>query len=197
MPSVMVLGPSKWIEDDPRYVSNIRASMTPLELRQRVAEKVRVVAPAIIMEDEPPATTDVWLKKFLGLIEEHDVRTFLIIAPLGARHNGLDIEVGHLLTRLFDPDHGKRLHHDDVAILAESKLLDIGLVLGWSEPGNRTNYYNDLIAAGCILMRWDSLDALFANALAVAVDHATRHPADGRTPPGPAEVVALFEHEEH
>lgn len=135
------------------------------------------------MEDEPPEEPDLCMAKLLMLVEAHNVATFLVVAPLGARHNGIDVECGYILTRLLDAHHARPLRANDVAILAERGMTAIGHedgVLAWNEPGNRTRYYRDFTRLGVPLKRWESLAAMEAHALSAALEHLTRHPTSGK-----------------
>lgn len=99
-PAVIVLGPSTWIadEDPDRVVAG-----TPLDIRRDIAWRIRRLGvPAFVLEDEEKGPREDNFAFFLRIQEEREVRTFVLFWPLGARLHGLDVEVGHLLTRLSD-----------------------------------------------------------------------------------------------
>ncbi|MGQ0535088.1 MAG: hypothetical protein ACT4PT_03345 [Methanobacteriota archaeon] len=170
--AVLVLGPTKWIDDrDPSRVLN----GAPLEIRRAIAGRIREIGiVAIVLEDQAKRDDEDNFAFFLRLIDENDVGSFLVFWPFGARLHGLDVEIGHLLTRLSDGS----LEPDDVYVLAEKRALDIEAkdgALAWSEPGNRTRYHEDLVARGCQIRRWSTPASLWANVGSFTWDHRRRH----------------------
>lgn len=70
--------------------------------------------------------------RLLRVIHEHDVRSYVVYWPLGARLHGLGVELGHLLTRMSD----SLLAPEDVYLLAERRALGATEqgTLAWSKP---------------------------------------------------------------
>lgn len=183
----MVLGPSRWRDGTGtrREPAEAEQVETPLELRRRVARALdRIDVEALLLEDQPPKDPEDHFRLFTTTIRDRDVTTFLLVWPLGARLHGLDVEIGYLLARLEDATLGP----DDIFLLAEHAVVGIDTgpsdtdraVLAWSEPGNRTRYHQDLIARGCPIRRWSSVESLERHAVAVGLEHRRRH----KTPQG-------------
>lgn len=169
-PSVIVLGPSRWLEESPE-ASCLKE--TPLAGRKRVADTLRSMGcEATLMEDHDRRNGEEHFDLLLRVLDERVVRTFLVLWPLGARLHGLEVELGHLLTEVS----ADRLAPGDVYLLAEKENVgvdgDSGTV-AWSEPGNRTRYNEDLVALGCPVRRWRTERGLLSQARAGGLEHLT------------------------
>lgn len=165
MGSIMILGPSAW--KHPK-----RESPTPLEVRLMLRDvgEFAVGERPLLMEDEPDLPGELNFGKFRRVIRERDVQTFAVYWPAEARLNGVDIELGFLLSAI----HEGRLDSADVYLLIEKKITKIGEKgnLELSESGNRTRYYQDLINVGCPIRRWRNEEELATAMANIATEHA-------------------------
>jgi hypothetical protein len=140
--SIIVLGPSRWL-------ASAKRRATPLATRQNIVRLLQergIQATLVEKHEKAPDEDDFNL--FQRVLRENEVRTFLIYWPLGARLHGLDVEIGHLLTRMEEGS----LHSEDIYLLVEATALPVDPgkgAIAWSEPGNRTRYHAALIARGC------------------------------------------------
>lgn len=169
-PSVIVLGPSRWLEDAPEASC---LEETPLAARERVADTLLSMGcEATLMEDHDRRPSEEHFDLLLRVLDEQDARTFLVLWLLGARLHGLEVELGYLLTELS----ADRLAPEDVYLLAEKGNVGVDGESGtvaWSEPGNRTRYHEDLVALGCPVRRWRTERGLLSQARAVGLEHLT------------------------
>src|SRR5579885_3652959 len=119
------------------------------------------------MEDEAELGAESSFSKLNRLVRERDVRSFVLLWPLGARLHGLEVELGFLLTHLY----GGTLRPSDVCILAGVGTFGVeDGVISLSEPGNRTRYHQDLVDLGCPVARWRDSKSLFLRAATIALD---------------------------
>ncbi len=170
LPSVFLLGPSRWASnnDDERTLR-----LSPLEVRRATAAYMRRSgAPTVLLEDQVRPDDEDHFQVFLDTINHYRVRSFVLFWPMGARLHGLDVEIGHILTRI----HEKEIAPQDVYLLAEKRHLGHTLegMIAWAEPGNRTRYHEDLVAAGCNIRRWSTPRTLRVQAQSIAMDHKSR-----------------------
>lgn len=169
--AMMLLGPSRW----QTHITHPILDQDPLQVRKRLAAIARSLgAPALLMEEQEPRPEEDNFAFFARIIQRWNVTSFILFWPLGARLHGLDVEIGHILTRLEEDD----LSVEDVYLLAEKRIIDIDAkdgIIAWSEPGNRTRYHEDLIARGCPVRRWESKQSLAAHMAAITLEHQHRH----------------------
>lgn len=179
-PSILVLGPSEWARDGP----DRPVPMDPLEVRRGLAGQMkRTGAPALVLEDQEMTDAEDDFAFFERVVKENEVRTFVVYWPAAAKLHGLNVEIGHLLTRLSQ----KSLAPDAVVILAEERVVGIDHgkgVLTFAERGNRTRYHPSLIARGCVVRRWRTGATLRRLARAVAAEHRERHGLAARSGSG-------------
>ena len=176
-PGVMVLGPSDWLSAG--LPSNLKLEgITPLEARRMVTSFLRDIGiNAVLMEEHAPTDGETNFRLFLRLVGTHNVRTYLLVWPLGSKLHGASIEMGYLLKMITS----EQLEPDDVFMLVEQGTFEIEedadgeLVLSTSEKGNRSRYYADFGDEGCPMLVWDNSVALKLLALNVAMAHAARH----------------------
>jgi len=188
--AIMFLGPTKLKEQDAGQQQSILRTFPDLlavrrELRDQVVRSRGI--PCIVMEDFPdrPKHTD----KFLGLIAEHNVDSIFIIWPYGSIHNGMDIELGHILGWLAT----KRWSPDAITIFTEHGVVTTDAedhIIGHGEKGNRSRYYDDLLAYGVPYFHWRTLVGLHRQVFAACIEHYARaterpQPAPPRGRPAP------------
>lgn len=167
VPSILLMGPSTWLE---RPVPPARPD--PLTTRRELAALMRKAgAEVVVMEDEPDLSEETPFRKLTRLVETRDVRTFVLYWPFGARLLGLEVEVGSLLRALARGE----IAPAQVVLLVEARALGVRLDGTWSldEPGNRTRYHADLVAAGCRIRRWRTEETLQLHALDLAHQDAS------------------------
>jgi hypothetical protein len=169
----MFLGPRKLLRDhEEQHASILRTQPDLLPIRQVLANILRTEygVDVVIMEDEQPRSEDqTYTAKFLRLVRERRVESFFLLWPCRAQLNGMDVELGHILGGL---ERGS-LQPDDVALLVEEGVIrtdEDGKILGHAETGNRTWYYEDLLAYGCPFYTWRTMRGLYANVAAAALD---------------------------
>lgn len=164
MPSVFILGPSRWLDAD-NVLSRLEGD--PLETRRALVDLAgRFDAEAFVMEDQEPQQDETNSAMFRRLVRERDVQAFLVLLPLGARLHGVEKEFGALLEWL---EQGW-LTGDKVYVLAEKSLYEESEDGQWgalSEPGNRTRYHEDLPAHDVRLRLWDDIGSMTAHAISV------------------------------
>jgi hypothetical protein len=175
-PAIMVLGPSDWLPQG-ATASALKPEMTPLEARRHIATILRAwEVPVVLMEEHEAGEGTTNHSLFTKLIEEYNVKTFLVVWPLGTKTHGLNVEFGFLLSCFS----GDKLSPDSVFLLIEEAVVEMEedggeVVLSINEKGNRTHYYSDLSDAGCPMLLWDNVHSLRLAVLNVALDHSKRH----------------------
>lgn len=160
----MVLGPS----------CDHRGERWPLEMRRDVAKMFRErKCPAVLMEDVETVAGESMARKFARIVEEYNVRTFVIAWPKACRLNGLDIELGFLLERMVS----RTLDPHDVKLLTHDGNIRVDQEGNWSlgEQGNRTRYYDSFLDEGCTVRLFESARHLELNIISLALDHHQRH----------------------
>lgn len=157
--TVFILGPGR---DD-------KGNDAPLKARLELARRMRATGThAIVMEEEDDVAGENNFAKFRRLLDDNAPITYLVMVPLNARLHGISVEIGHLLT-LIQED---RLDPARVHLMLQSLLvsLDDDGMLALNEPGNRTQYYEDLVDEGCPIHRWADWRELNNHAVAVALE---------------------------
>lgn len=171
-PGIIVLGPSRWTDEGDEARS---FEVSPLEVRRAIVERLEALGtPALILEDQKMREEEDNFEFFVRVLDHADIQTFVLFWPVGARLHGLEVEIGHLLTRMED---GK-LEPGAVYVLAEKRNLGVEekeAVLAWKEPGNRTWYHEDIIARDCPVRRWTSPRSLWGHVGSIAWEHRERH----------------------
>jgi hypothetical protein len=136
--------------------------------RKRLAVLMRGLgAPTVVMEEEKSNERENAARKFMRLIGEAQVKRFVLFWPLGTKPWGLDVEVGHLLTRIIDGE----LSVEDVVIVARRVAIptyeeEKGRVYyGLEQKGQRTWYFGSLIDEGCPSRPWTegAVDQIFVD----------------------------------
>lgn len=167
-PAIMVLGPSRWVE---RAQEGADLEITPLEAREQVVSSLRRMGcEATLTEAHDRRAGEEHFDLFLRIVEEENVRTYLVFWPLGARLHGLEVELGHLLTEV----KGGRLDPENIYLLAEERAAGIDAgdgTVAWSEPGKRTRYHEDLVAMGCPIRRWRTETGMLAQVRAIGLEY--------------------------
>jgi hypothetical protein len=166
MSSTLILGPSRWDEDSHTEVPNWlqrRASedtTSPLGARRGIATYLRDLGvDAVLMENWPERAGELRSTRFLRVIREAAVASFLVYWPRGARLHGVTWELSKLETRV----RSGKLARRRVRLLAEAGVIDLDEASGeaeFTEAGNRTTYYQDLVQLGCPIHMWSDYEHL-------------------------------------
>lgn len=166
--TIIVLGPSEWLgASDGKRVLDAK----PLDVRRRIVAAMKPFASSFVLEDEKQREHETNIEFLLRTLKERDVQKFVVFWPYGARLHGLGIEAGHLLSELAHD----RLDPRFVVVLAERRALRVDPSRGvfeFAEPGNRTRYYQDLVAYGCPIRRWTTEASLLRLSRAIAFERA-------------------------
>lgn len=173
-PAVMFLGPTKRLgTPGPQSVLGDFAEAR----REQTALAGRLEIPFVLMEEAPGRAGEAYTDKFFRVVDEGGVRTFIVLWPVHAQMNALDVEFGFFLARLRDG----ALEADAVQLLVERRVAALReeggeAVLASDEAGNRTFYYGDFAQYGCPFRRWGTPLALFRQTADVLREHAERFP---------------------
>jgi hypothetical protein len=179
-PGILVLGPSEWLPVLGGSDSALRSElMTPLEARRKAAETLRSFGvPAILMEEHSRRPGENNFAMFLRLIKDFNIKTYVVIWPLGAKLHGLGVELGYLLQCIsvadISPDDVFLMAEQGVAVVQEDESGEVFLTIS-GEKGNRSKYYEDLKDEGCPIIAWETLATLRFAMLNVVMEHANKH----------------------
>ncbi len=132
MPALFLLGPSKWAQgyappNLPAWAYEhlpkdpvAGGTPSPLDIRRALAARLGVDGHrVVVMETFPDTPGEPRTEKFSRLVEELEVRRFVLYWPFGANRSGLDVEIGFELERLrrrelegvaVPPSDPERLH---------------------------------------------------------------------------------------
>lgn len=163
MTSVMVLGPDSASGDESAL------HVPPSQGKKIVANVLESLeCPAFTLEGKPTHDGETRIRKFMRLIRTEKVGRFVLLWPQGTRLGELDVEIGHLLTRIVE----ETTRPDDILIVAEqgNEPLehDEGEPVLASE--GRGPHYTDLVDEGCQVRRWFDLDSLGYVVAGIAIE---------------------------
>lgn len=171
MSSVMVLGPDTATGPDDSALH-----VQPTQGKKIVANVLETLeCPAFTLEGKPDHDGETKIRKFMRLVRTEQVARFILFWPQGTTLQELDVEVGHLLTRIVEG----ATRPEDVIIVAEQGneplQHDEGEpVLAFDDGGDRTRHYTDLVDEGCQVRRWFDLDSLGYVVAGIAIEHKHR-----------------------
>ncbi|MCI4366543.1 MAG: hypothetical protein L3K08_02195 [Thermoplasmata archaeon] len=97
--------------------------------------------------------------RFLRVVREARVTSYLVYWPKGGRLHGLTWELSKLESDVRDG----RLDRRRIRLLAEEGVMEVDEATGegsFVEEGNRTTYYQDLLDLGCPIHVWPDYEHL-------------------------------------
>lgn len=175
MAGVMVLGPSTFLAGEEQESA---LHVPPKQGRDIIAGVLaQLECDAFTLEGKPIHDGETKMRRFMRLIRTEQVETFLLFWPRGTLLRELDVEIGHLLTRIVEGSTAP----EDILIVVEDGneplRHDEGEpVLGHDgDSEERVQHYAELVDEGCQVRRWSDLESLSYVVAGVAIEHRQRH----------------------
>lgn len=185
MGAVMVLGPSTFL---PGREEESALHVEPRKGREIIAGVLqRLGCNAFTLEGKPNHDGETKIRKFIRLARTESVDAFVIFWPNGTTLGELDVEIGHILTRIVEETIKPR----NIVLVVED--LNDPLRHDEGEPAlancedGELPYYAELVDEGCEVRRFSDLDSLGYVVASIAIEH---NPA--RTRPKMAELVQMI-----
>lgn len=166
MSSALILGPARWSpgthSELPSWLVRRSAGdpSSPLGARRGISTFLRDLnVDSVIMEDWIEKEGETRSGRFLRVVREARVTSYLVYWPKGGRLHGLTWELSKLESDVRD----SRLDRRRIRLLAEEGVVGVDEATGegsFVEEGNRTTYYQDLLDLGCPIHVWPDYEHL-------------------------------------